>query len=277
METETVTLCDVCASPRLEDVDRARALKRCGDCGFVFDSPRPTLDELVAYYSKKGKYDQWLADLSQRERLWKRRLRKLRRHARPGSLLDVGTGIGQLLALARPRFREVLGTEVSASAIEAARERFGLEISQGTLDAVDFPAGSVDNITLFHVLEHVHSPSALLRRCHELLAEGGRLFIAVPNDDPAMKAGVPLPKIALDGTVDEIHLSHFREETLMRLLSRQGFRVVEIGLDPYFVAPNLYREGKQILKYGLLTAVRSLRGINRYPAIWCVAERSETG
>lgn len=273
METTTVAECDICGSTALRDIDTERALMRCEICTFVFDSPRPTLEALVSYYSQPGKYDQWLVDFPQRRRLWNRRLRKLRPNARQGSILDVGTGIGQFLDIARDSFTSVHGTEVSTSAIELAEQQFGLCIDQGTLEEIDFGGRRFENITLFHVLEHVPSPASLLKRCHELLADGGMLFIAVPNDDPSAPSDVPLRRIVLDGSMDEIHLSHFSECTLTAIIERNGFRVIDLDLDPYFVVSNPYREVKQVIKYRMFRLIRQWRGRNSYPALWCAAQK----
>src|SRR5207248_9114315 len=66
---------------------------RCGSCGYVFDNPRPTIDELVAFYSQPAKYDSWLHASKARDALWARRLKRLLPYKAAGNLLDVGTGI----------------------------------------------------------------------------------------------------------------------------------------------------------------------------------------
>ena len=39
-----------------------------------------------------------------------------------------------------------------------------------------------DAINLFDVLEHVHNPTELLKKCHQLLKSRGIIVIEVPND-----------------------------------------------------------------------------------------------
>ncbi len=103
-------------------------------------------------------------------------------HTRPGNLLDVGTGTGEFLYYARRRHSDVAGTEISSEAIRIGKERYGVHIFQGEVGALGLPSGSFDNVTLFHVLEHVQDPKALLQACHNLLPDAGVLLIAVPND-----------------------------------------------------------------------------------------------
>src|SRR5690242_3913216 len=133
MESELLHQCNVCESGLLDVLDRDCNIAQCRSCGFVFDNPRPTLESLIDFYSKPGKYDSWLVELEARERLWKRRLNKLRPSRKPGSLLDIGTGIGQFLAVARREYSQVYGTEVSRTAVEVAREKYGLSLFQGTV------------------------------------------------------------------------------------------------------------------------------------------------
>src|SRR5262245_36830612 len=133
MEIELLHQCSLCDSPQLDVLDADCNIAQCRSCGFVFDNPRPTLRALIDFYSKPGKYDSWLVELEARERLWRRRLRKIRSTKKPGTLLDVGTGIGQFLSLARNDYSAVYGTEVSSTAVEIAREKYDLDLFHGTI------------------------------------------------------------------------------------------------------------------------------------------------
>src|SRR5258708_3173571 len=179
---ETLSHCLLCDSSRIQAADAEYNLCRCEACSYVFDNPRPTIAAIVNFYSTPKKYDNWLVAEDSREELWKRRLRKLLMHAERGSLLDVGTGTGQFLNLARPHFNRVSGTEVSLTALKIAKEKYGLDLSQGQIEDVNLPENSFDTITLFHVLEHVPEPSKTVARCKELLKVGGVLLVCVPND-----------------------------------------------------------------------------------------------
>ncbi len=290
---EHLTSCLLCGSKKLNVQDAASNIMRCVDCGYVFDNPRPTPEEIANYYSRPSKYDGWLMAGTERELLWQRRLKKLLRHGAGGSLLDIGTGIGQFLNLARPCFSEVAGTEVSASAALIARERYGLEIVNDALERIDFGERQFDTITLFHVLEHVHDPASVVARCHALLREGGVLLIAVPNELQSFRQKVRgilhrlgllksrfhgtlgIAPIVLDGSLDEIHLSHFTPSVLAGLVQRQGFTVRENGLDPYFVSKGCVSMC-QAAYYGVMNVIWRLTGRNHYDTIWLLAQKQAT-
>jgi ubiquinone/menaquinone biosynthesis C-methylase UbiE len=285
---ETVSACNVCNSHSIEHINPECNLCRCSACGYVFDSPRPNQQEITAFYCRQGKYDTWLSDAAARDALWKRRLKMMLRHHAPGNLLDVGTGIGQFLHHAKPYFSEVAGTEISESAVRVARERYGLEIHQGQIEELRLPGASFDNVTLFHVLEHVPDPARLMRRCHQLLRPGGMAVIAVPNDVLAWGSGLKklgkrmglrafrkfsrITGIPKAGTSSEIHLSHFTPVVLRRLLSSNGFEIVEEGLDPSYAASGVWKLAHGAY-YALHRVMFKLSGANRYETIWMIARK----
>ena len=292
-DLETLYSCDVCRSDQLKMIDAACLICACQSCGYVFDNPRPTARAIAAFYSQPRKYDGWLSAERARDRLWKRRLSKMRRIHKPGSLLDVGTGIGQFLYHARPYYSSILGTEVSDAAIRIAKEKYNLVIEKGDLESVHLREGNFDNITLFHVLEHVPSPRSLIERCRTLLRNEGVLVVAVPNDLRCAANRVKLllkglgsrkysslgrlglSRITLDGSIQEIHLSHFTPEVLQRLLEWSGFCVLENTLDPQYAADGA-KELIWATYYAVSHALRFALRINVYETIWVAATKDGT-
>ena len=287
-ESGDVLCCNVCRSASIERLDPAFHLCRCFSCGYVFDSPRPSSEEVAALYSQAGKYHSWLEEEHARDVLWKRRLRKLLPYRTEGNLLDVGAGIGQFLHHAQPFFTSVTGTEVSASAIKISREKYEIELSAGQLHETNVRPGSFDNITLFHVLEHVHDPAGLIACCKDLLRPKGVMFIAVPNDVLAWTSRLkklgkrlklapfekfsPILGIARAGASREIHLSHFTPAVLRRLLETAGLNVVHESLDPYYAA-NGVRLLAEWAYYTMHCVLWGSLKINRYETIWMIVRK----
>jgi SAM-dependent methyltransferase len=287
---EFVSTCSVCHGDLLQRIDPNWNFCLCRECGFIFDSPRPSSGEIVAFYSQAGKYDSWLEEEAARERLWKRRLRKLLPYSKPGSLLDIGTGIGQFLHVARPFFREVHGTEVSESAVRVAKEKYALEILHGAADKLPLAPDSFDNISLFHVLEHVPDPGALIETCGNLLRRRGTLFVAVPNDVLAWTSSIkklgkklgfapfekfsPALGIAKAGSSREIHLSHFTPSVLRHLLESRGFSMVAESIDPYYVAAGM-KTFVHSAYYLLHRALHEFLAVNRYDTMFMIARKRE--
>jgi len=288
MDTERVAACTLCANGDIECIDEDRSIGRCRACGFVLDLERPTPAEIERYYSDLQRYDTWLAKEVERNALWKRRLQVVLRYCRGGALLDVGAGIGQFLHFARQHF-EVAGTEVSASAIEIAREKYGLVLQKGSVEEMHF-GSAFDVVTLYHVLEHVPDPSATIRRCASLLKPGGILVVAVPNDVSTVRPPVirllralkipwarkrsitGLPRLVLDGSLPEIHMSHFTAPVLKQFLAGNGFQVLVDSLDRYYAESGAAKL-KHDLFYFLGLAVKRVFGANVYATILTVARK----
>lgn len=276
---ETVASCPLCASTEVTHLDEAFYFDRCKACGYVFDNPRPTQDAIAEHYSRGEQYDSWLRDIAPREMLWRRRLKKMLPDRAPGSLLDVGAGIGQFLSLARSSFTSVDGTELSQSAIRIAHERYGLVLHHGTIETLNLR--TFDNITMVHVLEHVLSPKDTLKRCYDLLNPGGRIFICVPNDIRSWKSRArairsrirpdkisPIVGLPRAEDTNEIHLSHFTAKTVSFAVRQAGFRVRKLDIDPWYVAT-----GRHLLPYRLNYGIHKLFRLPTYQTIWLVAEK----
>lgn len=187
---EIVSTCDLCggAGQRRFRVVDGREILRCLSCGLLYMRERIPDEALSAiysesYYRERGmvRDDPALERSSNRERLeWLPPL-KAGQH---GRLLDVGCGIGSFLADARDEGWEIVGTEVSAWSVGIAREHFGVEIVQGSVQELlgaHWQPGTFDVVTCWHNIEHQRHPMLALKAMRDLLKPGGRLVLRTPN------------------------------------------------------------------------------------------------
>ena len=156
-----------------------------------------------------------------------------------GRLVDVGIGSGLLLHLARQSGFVPLGVEISASAAESARREFGVEVLEGSFEAIELP-GPVDVITLADVIEHTQDPLAFVRRAATNLRPGGVLFVAVPNHASVLfriadlVARLPVLGDLARRLYVPNHYWYFSPKTLTRLLERADLEVCEVRqADPF--------------------------------------------
>lgn len=200
---------------------------RCRACGHRQLGDMPTEADLGEGYSQAASEEYAEEEAGQRETA-RRTLAAIERHVAPGALLDVGCWLGYLLAEAGTRGWETVGVEPSAFASARARDDLGLDVRTGDLFGVDLPDGAFDAVVLADVLEHLPEPDRALERVAELLAEGGVLYLALPD------AGSAVARVLGRRwwSVIPTHVHLFTRGSLRTLLGRTGFEVVEATTAP---------------------------------------------
>jgi SAM-dependent methyltransferase len=99
-----------------------------------------------------------------------------------GRLVEVGPGFGAFARLASVAGFEVSGLELDAACVEQLRTVVGVEAIQTAAPERELAAlPPSDAIVLWHSLEHLPDPGALLAAAAANLRSGGVLIAAVPN------------------------------------------------------------------------------------------------
>ena len=206
------------------------SLVRCTSCGALYLDPRPGAAELALFYpADYAAYTretlQEGAWLERQLRLYglAKRCRTVAGLARGGRLLDVGCATGDFIALMRSYGPwSVVGIELDSNVASLARERYGLEVLNGSVDALDLPPASFDVITLWDVLEHLPDPRVSLHRIATWLRPGGCLVIRTP-DAGSLHARIWGPYWA--GLDTPRHVVVFNRASLARLSTSVGLTV----------------------------------------------------
>ncbi len=141
---------------------------------------------------------------------------------RPGStVLDVGCCEGGFVAQLPDDVASV-GVDIDAEAIDRAAVRLGAPHRQfvcGDFESFAYE-GPADTIVLFHVLEHLPRPLAVLEKLRSLAGAGTRLVVEVPILDHA-----DTPDVCGFMTVQ--HVTHFSRRSLENTLRAAGWAPVE--------------------------------------------------
>ena len=237
-EFEQLANCPVCGTPGpFEPV--SRAVVRCPSCRVCFADPRPTQASIVASYESGATFDSWVEAKDSRRQMWLRRVKLMGGDLKGKTLLDIGTGDGHFLTVARELGMVCLGTEMSQNGASRAIAD-GHKVLMGQFSEIDFHGQQFDFITMWHVLEHVPNPGETLRKIRTLLKPGGRFLVAVPDEDnafvnfrlgfrPGKEAPISPPKWG-----HEIHLTYFQPGTLRNALQRAGMKVKKFGVDDIY-------------------------------------------
>lgn len=147
-----------------------------------------------------------------------------------GSLLDVGCGIGDMLAF-RPGS---VGVDVNLFNVRYCVNR-GLNAINMPIDSIPLPDQSFDSVILDNVLEHLADPNHLILEIRRVLRPNGFLVVGVPG---------------LKGqAADPDHKVYYNEEIIDALAGKLGFKVNMYTYAPLFRSKLLSRTLKQYCIY----------------------------
>lgn len=112
------------------------------------------------------------------------KLATVNRFVQSGRLLEVGPAHGTFAFLASKAGFDVDAIEMDERCCQYLRDVVGVRaIRSDTPATAMHELGSYDVIALWHVIEHLPDPWALLREAAQHLAPGGVLVLAAPNPD----------------------------------------------------------------------------------------------
>ena len=200
---------------------RTLALLKCRQCGFIF-ADGDDLQRLTALYE--------LLDDVEYEQTQDTRLLQFQwlldhafSHA-PGArtLLDIGAGVGLLVAEARRRGLDAVGVEPSRALTAAAERVNAVNLLQGVFPHPALAGRRFDIVCLVDIIEHVAQPVELLRACAAALNPGGVLVVVTPDVEsvPARILGRRWWHFRV------AHVCYFSRASLGRAMHAAGLRPV---------------------------------------------------
>jgi ubiquinone/menaquinone biosynthesis C-methylase UbiE len=99
------------------------------------------------------------------------------------SVLDLGTGTGQILKLVAPLATRAVGVDASHAMLSVARANMqaagltNVDLRQGDIYALSLPRDSYDLVVIHQVLHYLDDPQRAVTEAARLLAPSGRLLI----------------------------------------------------------------------------------------------------
>jgi len=228
---------------------------RCLDCGMVFINPR-LIDHLdVQRRAGTGTMGEDRLTPSQVRRL-RKDLKRAEPYRKLNRMLEVGAGRGWFLAEASRQGWETWAVEINAQALERLAG-LGLDrVIARPAEDFDAPAGSVDMIRMWDVIEHLGSPWRAVANVFRVLRLGGLLRLSTTNF-ASLSRWINGPEwVYLNGS-DHIFL--FEPATVTRLLEQSGFLEIRIRTRSFNMRRKLYYPEQQLPPSPLLlTPLRKL-------------------
>lgn len=149
---------------------------------------------------------------------------KIRRFLFEGNrVLELGPMYGHYLAILKRHGFTVKGAELSSIGVKECKQK-GLDVINSS--AEQFLAEvteKYDMVHLSHSLEHFLRPEEVLQGIYQVLNQGGKLTILVPNNQSKL---IRLFGKAWGYWAVPVHLNHFSEVSLRSLLAKSGFKTV---------------------------------------------------
>jgi 2-polyprenyl-3-methyl-5-hydroxy-6-metoxy-1,4-benzoquinol methylase len=151
-----------------------------------------------------------------------------------GKLIDVGSGNGYLIKIAKDRGWKTTGQEIDCTHAKVLSKKTGINILCGEFSDIEIDE-KFDAVTMLHVLEHLKQPEKHIKKVNYVLNANGIVFIALPNIQSLSSLfklfleKMKLKKKNVAAYYDTgHHLWYFSPFTIRRFLERNGFEILRI-------------------------------------------------
>ena len=263
----------------------ATRIVRCRRCGLLYANPFPFPRDPSELYGDPAKYFERHAEdrkITRYQRLVQEARRRLTGDL--SSILDVGSGRGELLAAAkREGVVDTVGLEFAEHMIRYARDTHGVVVLASTIEDYARRADRVfDLIVLNAVLEHVYDPDAMIESAARLTRPGSLLYIDVPQDPNLVtRLGNGLNRLRgsravfnLSPTWPPYHVFGFTRHSLGILLRKHGFAIesIRISGNPVPRAGSRMRDRAMVRAGRLLGTLARLTGTASNMFVWARRE-----
>ncbi|MBM3253398.1 MAG: class I SAM-dependent methyltransferase [Candidatus Omnitrophica bacterium] len=228
---------------------------RCKKCDFVYTNPYIITDEAIHFYNNPDTYFSSVS--GNEEKLFKRTLSLLEKFSKKGRLLDIGSGKGEFLNLARDSGWEVYGIEMSEQLATYSENKYNLKIEKRPIEEIGYPDRFFNAVTLNMVLEHLEAPNNIIKEAYRILSDEGVILIEVPNMNSFLLKAIKLFFLikgkAWSPFLSPLHKPYhsygYSNSTLKFLLNSHNLKVIKIingnlsnrGIEEKSSAPPLLR------------------------------------
>ena len=214
--------------------------------GFIEVSPKPTEEELTAYYRNKyyakveGKTSQYSYEYDADERLQKQLGAHETDHLmgrEQGSVLELGYGEGFFIGYFADKGWDIAGVDFTDEGLMQCfphlRDRLAAEDVYAFTDAAIEAGERYDLVVANNVIEHVREPLELLRSMRKLMKSDGWLRAVVPNDGSWLHHLIVERGMGKDNfwVAPPDHLTYFTFDTFQKALEATGWEVVTMSCE----------------------------------------------
>ncbi len=208
----------------------AKLWVKCNNCGNLYTYAYP---KALTQTSQEGKKispnpenSQSITDIMTKLSIWSDILNKLSTLTTGKSVLEVGIGRGEFIAVALEMGYEIEAVEIVEDSCQTVADVLGVDI--WCCDFLKFSTRKKYSIiTMGDVLEHVTSPLLALKKAAAYLKKGGVLWLSTPNFKSSFSR---LRKFEDPMWCEPWHLTYFSFEGLKPFIEQTGLEVVEYNV-----------------------------------------------
>lgn len=247
IETEDVNECPVCSANKfkpyaygydyeIQTCKNEWRFVQCDQCTHIWLNPRPHIKELSTIYPPHYyayDYESNISPLAVKGKkfLDSSKFNGILKHCKPQvtSFCDIGCGTGRFLRLMEERGvkkERNYGLELEDDSLKELRKDGFQVFTERVEDCDKIQNNSLDLATMFHVIEHVDDPKAVIKKVAQWLSPGGVFAIETPNIDS--KDAKQFKDSYWGGYHIPRHWNLFTKETLNMLLVDSGLELVDV-------------------------------------------------
>lgn len=221
----------------IRDYSNLKILK-CTNCGLVFLDSFNHIDEIYYENSKmlseaKLSLDKWSKENYEQN---DSRAKALTSSIINKLVLDFGCGEGGFLNNIKPMVKACGGVEMSKILRKQIIDKYQIQVFPN-IAAVQ---GQYDVMTMFHVIEHLPDPIAILIEMKENLKDDGMIYIETPNVNDALLSLYENESFS-NFTYWGCHLYLYSKNTLSTMIKKAGFKINYIKqIQRYPLSNHLY-------------------------------------
>lgn len=201
--------------------------RQCHQCGLIYVSPRPSLDEIIDLYGHDEAHISAQSHISAdfAKRLYaKHNLNIIRSVIKSGSLLEIGAGAGYFLDEARKMGFEPYGLEFNPVQANFMRNQLKIPCEESPISKSIFEEKKFDVIYHCDVISHFFDPLSDFRTMNELMKEESFLIFETGNFAEVDQKYYQY----ISSFQYPDHLFFFSADNLAKLLEKTGFQVIKI-------------------------------------------------
>lgn len=236
--------CCACGEEGLDVVGRVGEwhIGKCPSCALVRVNPVPFFEPSPEFSQMSREFQYTRFQHAVTDEVFQHDLRQFRAQSAAAlslsedvglsrEFLDVGCGYGGTVHAAERLGWKAVGIDIDPALVATGRQRFGADLRCGTLPDPRLESGRFGFVRMRDVIEHLPNPLEVLVEIRRLLAPGGVLLVATPNEGSLptrVRDLVGAPRTLVATVNPPHHLHGFSPSTLRRVLVRAGLEPLEI-------------------------------------------------